>query len=57
MIAKLLTEQHLEFLSSKGGFRASSESTLTKMSNCWKSRATAQMSIIHDYDNFSLAQV
>ena len=38
MIVKLLTEHHLEFLSFKGGCRGSSESTLVKMSNCWKSQ-------------------
>ena len=43
MIVKLLTEHHLEFLSSKGGCRGSSESTLVRMSNCWKSRALAQI--------------
>ena len=44
MIAKLLTEYHLEFLSLKGGCRGgSSESTLVKMSNCWKSHAAAQL--------------
>ena len=37
MIVKLLTEHHLEFRSLKGGCRGSSESTLVKMSNCWKS--------------------
>ena len=42
MIVKLLTEHHLEFLSSKGGRRGSSESTLVRLSNCWKSRALAQ---------------
>ena len=31
MIVKLLTEHHLEFLSFKGGYRGSSESTLVKM--------------------------
>ena len=41
MIVKLLTEHHLEFLSSKGGCRGSSESTLVKMSNCWKSHSGA----------------
>ena len=41
MIVKLLTEQHLEFLSFKGGWRSSSESTLVKMLSCWKSHATA----------------
>ena len=38
-----LTEHHLEFLSLKGGFIGSSESTLVKMSNCWKSQAVAQI--------------
>ena len=43
MIVKLLTEHHLEFVSLKGGCRGSSESTLVKMSNCWKSLAVAQL--------------
>ena len=43
MIVKLLTEHHLEFLSLKGGCRGSSESTLVKMSNCWKSYVTAHL--------------
>ena len=43
MIIKLLTEHHFEFLSLKGGCRGSSESTLVKMSNCWKSHAAAQI--------------
>ena len=43
MIVKLLTEHHLEFLSLKGGYTGSSESTLVKMPNCWKSHATAQL--------------
>ena len=46
MTVKLLTEHHLEFLSLKGGCRGSSESTLVKMSNCWKSHAVAQIIII-----------
>ena len=43
MIVQLLTEHHLEFLSLKAGCRGSSESTLVKMSNCWKSHAAAQL--------------
>ena len=39
MNIKLLTEHHLEFVSLKGGCRGSSESTLVKMSNCWKLHA------------------
>ena len=41
IIVKLLTEHHLEFLSLKGDCRGSSEYTLVKMSNCWKSHAAA----------------
>ena len=37
MTVELLTEHHLEFLSSKGGCTGSSESTLVKMPHCWKS--------------------
>ena len=40
MIVKLLTEHYLEL---KGGCRGSSESTLIKMSNCWKSHAAAHI--------------
>ena len=43
MIVKLPTEHHLKFLSLKGGCRGSSESTLVKISNCWKSHAAAQL--------------
>ena len=43
MIIKLLTDHRLEFLSLKGGCRGSSESTLVKISNCWKSHVAAQM--------------
>ena len=41
MIVKLLTEHHLECISLKEGCRGSSESTLVKESNCWKSHAAA----------------
>ena len=43
MIVKLLTEHHLEFLSLKGGFTGSSESTLVKMPHCWISNVTAHI--------------
>ena len=46
MFVKLLTEHHLEFLSLKGGCRGSSDSTLVKMSDCWKSHAAAHMVIL-----------
>ena len=45
MIVKLLNEHNLEFLSLKGGYRGLSESTLVKMSNCWKSHAAAPIVI------------
>ena len=38
MSVKLLTEHHLEFLSLTGGCIDSSETTLVKMTQCWKSR-------------------
>ena len=46
MIAQLLTEHHLEFLSIKGGCKGSSESTLVKMPHCWKSHVMAQITLI-----------
>ena len=58
MSVKLLTEHRLEFLSLKRGCRGSSESTLVKMSNCWKSHVLAQFHLTilfqghyHDYSN------
>ena len=42
MSVKLLTEHNLEFLSLKGGYTGSFESTLVKMPHCWKSHVTAQ---------------
>ena len=44
MIVKLLTENHLECLSLKGGYTGSSESTHVKMQHCWKSYALAHFS-------------
>ena len=46
MSVKLLTENHLEFLSLKGGYTGSSESTLVKMPHCWKSHVTAHMCLV-----------
>ena len=40
---KLLTEQHLEFLSLTEGCTGSSESTLVKMPYCWKPRVAARL--------------
>ena len=45
MIVKLLTEHHLEFLSFYGDYTGSSESTLVKMSHCWKSHALARLDV------------
>ena len=45
MNIKLLTEQHLEFLSIKGDRTGSSESIYVKMPHCWKSHVRAQMSM------------
>ena len=49
MTVKLLAEQHLEFLSFKGGCRGSSEPKLVKMPHCWKSRVTAQIYFCFSY--------
>ena len=46
MSVKLLTEQHLKFLSWIGGCTDPFESTLVKMPHCWKSRITAQMIVL-----------
>ena len=45
MTVKLVTEHHLEFLSLEGSYSGSSESTLVKMSHCWKSHVAAQIEI------------
>ena len=46
LIAKLLTEQYLEFLSFKGGFTGWSKSALVKIPHCWKSHAADHMSVL-----------
>ena len=51
MTVKLLTEHHLEFLSLKGDYTGSSESTLVKMPHCWKSNVTAQMCLISNMES------
>ena len=43
MSVKLQTEHHLEILSLKGGYTDSSESTLVKMPQCWKSHVAAHL--------------
>ena len=47
MTVTLLTKQHLEFVSLKGGCTGSSESTLVKMPHCWKSAVLASMFAIN----------
>ena len=54
MTVELLTEHCLEFLSLTGGCTGSSESTLVKMSNCWKSRAAAHMGKCRPYTDQKL---
>ena len=50
MSVKLLTEHHLEFLSLKGDFTGSSESTLVKIPYFWKSHVAALFfSSTHSY--------
>ena len=48
MTVKLLNEHLLEVISLTGGCTGSSESTLFKMPQCWKSHATAQLLHITD---------
>ena len=45
MSVKLLTEHHLEFLSLKGGYTGSFESTLVKIPHCWKSHAAPHIKL------------
>ena len=42
-ICKLLTEQHIRFLSLKGGCTGSYESIHVKIQPCWKSHVTAHI--------------
>ena len=54
MIVKLLTEQHLELLSLKGGCTGSSESTLVKMPHCWKSHVAAHLFFLFGLNSLKL---
>ena len=61
MIVKLLTEHHLEFLSLKGGFRGSSESTLVKMPHCLEISCTGSIFVLPIFEwprktGFTVAQ-
>ena len=49
-MVKLIIEHHLEFLSLKGGFTGSSESTPVKRPHCWKSQVTPQILLYLDRD-------
>ena len=57
MIVMLLTEHNLEFLSLKGGCIGSSESTLVKMSNCWKSHATSHIIKVYSKNCLTLGRL
>ena len=57
MIVKLLTEHHMEFLSLKEGCTGSSESTLVKMSNCWKSHAKPHFEFLQTKEVIAVAPV
>ena len=56
MTVKPLTEQHLEFLSLKGGCTDSSESNHVKMPHCWKSRNGSFLFLVLVAILFSLAE-
>ena len=45
MTLRLMTEQHLEFLCLKGGFKVSSASTLVEMAHCWKLHILAMLQL------------
>ena len=45
----------MEFLSLKGGCRGSSESTLVKIPNCWKSHVMAHLSFLSDKIRFDIS--
>ena len=54
MAINLLNEQHLDFLSLKGGCTGSSKSTLVKLPHCWKSHVAAQLYFLEQYGHFSI---
>ena len=45
MTLRPLTEHHLESLSLKRGYTGSSESTLVKISHCWKAHVAAHINL------------
>ena len=52
MTVKLLTEQHLELLSFKGGCTGLSESTHVKMPHCWQSHSRLKYSLTLPFSIF-----
>ena len=54
---KLLIKLYLGFLSLTGGCTGSSESTLVKMTHCWKSRVTVQIQCIVLQVGYMAAQI
>ena len=46
MNVQLLAEQHLEFLSLKGGNTGWPESSFVKMPHCWKSHVMAHINVV-----------
>ena len=57
MTVKLLPEQHLDFLSLKGGYTGSPESIHVKMPYCWKSHVTAYSVLLYVQRFFQLCNV
>ena len=57
MIVKLLAENYSEFLSLTGGCRGLTESTIVKMSNCWKSHVLAQIWLSHSSDEAKIIEI
>ena len=56
MNVKLLTKQHLEFLSLPGGCTGLSVSTLVKIPHCWTSHDAAQIMEVEKGSDQKLAQ-
>ena len=54
-VVKLLTEQHFEFLSFKGGCTGSSESTHVKIPHCWKSHVAGHKLALCMYLEISIS--
>ena len=57
MSVKLLTAQHLEFLSLTGGCTGLSESIHVKMPHCWKSHVAAHLQFYAPFSRFIQASL